>query len=134
MSNHVHLILSASEPKYDLSTLISNIKRLTTKQIIKAITENEIIESRNKWMLDLFSNAASKHVRNSSYQIWTHENHPIHLDSEELFYQKLEYIHNNPVVAGTVAQPEHYIYSSASAYNGLNGLINIDKLESYSSH
>jgi REP element-mobilizing transposase RayT len=131
MSNHMHLILSATESKYDLSTLISNIKRLTTKQIIKAMEEKEFVESRKEWLLQLFVDAANKHVRNSMYQVWTHENHPIVVDSEDLFHQKLEYIHNNPVVAGIVSQPEHYIYSSAANYFGLNGLIRIDRFESY---
>jgi len=33
-----------------------------------------------------------------------------------LLPQKLEYIHNNPVVAGIVEKAEEYIYSSARNY------------------
>lgn len=32
--------------------------------------------------------------------------------------QKLDYLHNNPVTAGIVYQPEHYVYSSAIKYTG----------------
>jgi hypothetical protein len=34
-------------------------------------------------------------------------------------YQKLNYIHNNPVEAGIVLSPEHYLYSSAVNYADL---------------
>ncbi len=33
--------------------------------------------------------------------------------------QRLEYVHNNPVEAGIVLSPEHYLYSSAINYAGL---------------
>lgn len=42
--------------------------------------------------------------------------------------QKLEYIHNNPVVAGIVRDPEHYTYSSAGDYAGIKGYIDIELL------
>lgn len=38
-------------------------------------------------------------------------------------WQKLNYIHNNPVKAGIVEKPEDYLYSSASAYCGMKSLI-----------
>ena len=31
-------------------------------------------------------------------------------------FQKMNYIHNNPVEAGIVERPEHYLYSSAKDY------------------
>ena len=39
--------------------------------------------------------------------------------------QKLEYIHNNPVKAGFVDEPEHYLYSSAINYSGGKGMIDL---------
>ena len=38
-------------------------------------------------------------------------------------WQKLEYIHQNPVKAGFVEKPEDYLYSSARDYHGMKGLI-----------
>ena len=32
----------------------------------------------------------------------------------------------NPVAAGLVAEPEHYLLSSAGSYAGMKGLVNID--------
>jgi len=42
--------------------------------------------------------------------------------------QKLDYLHYNPVVAGWVDEPEHYLYSSARDYAGDKGLIDIELL------
>ena len=41
--------------------------------------------------------------------------------------QKIEYIHNNPVKRGYVDKQEHWRYSSARNYLGMEGLIDIDK-------
>ena len=40
-----------------------------------------------------------------------------------MFEQRLDYIHNNPVRAGVVWNPEDYLYSSAIDYSGENGLL-----------
>lgn len=38
----------------------------------------------------------------------------------------MNYIHENPVRAGIVENPEDYLYSSARNYAGLKGLIEVD--------
>jgi putative transposase len=48
MSNHAHLIISAKEN--NVSDVLGDFKKFTSKQIIKAITEYPG-ESRRKWML-----------------------------------------------------------------------------------
>ena len=125
MSNHVHCILSS--PKTDLSTLIKEFKTYTSKQIKKAIHDEG--ESRREWMLWMFKRAAGKHKRNADFQLWTHENQPKELISNEFIDQKLDYIHNNPVVAGIVDEPEHYLYSSATNYAGMLSLLKVDMLD-----
>jgi hypothetical protein len=42
--------------------------------------------------------------------------HPIELYSGKFIIQKLNYIHMNPVAAGIVDEPEHYVFSSARDY------------------
>ena len=46
----------------------------------------------------------------------------------EKTFVKLNYIHQNPVRAGIVAEAEHYLHSSAIDYSGRKGLIDIDFL------
>lgn len=76
-------------------------------------------------MLELFANAANKLKRVDNYKVWKDGNHPIELDSNEMIEQKLDYLHNNPVSAGIVYNPEDYMYSSAINYAGGKGLIDI---------
>ncbi|MCF6352740.1 MAG: hypothetical protein L3J06_07000 [Cyclobacteriaceae bacterium] len=40
--------------------------------------------------------------------------------------QRLAYLHNNPVEAGIVEEPAHYLYSSARDYAGIKGLLNVE--------
>ena len=48
--------------------------------------------------------------------IWKTDSLIVDLYSKKVFEQKLDYIHNNPVVAGISDLPEEYKYSSASYY------------------
>lgn len=125
MSNHVHCIISSE--KTDLSTIIQAFKSFTSRTIIQAIKDNP--ESRREWMLWMFERAAKKHKRNTKYQLWTHENQPKEIITSQFVEQKLAYIHENPVRAGLVQEPHHYLYSSARNYAGLPGLLKIDFLK-----
>ncbi len=49
------------------------------------------------------------HKEKRAFQFWQPGFHPIELSTEEVFYQKLEYIHQNPVVAGFVNAPEDWV-------------------------
>lgn len=122
MSNHMHLVVRSRNG--NLSDTIRDFKSFTSKQILNAINEEN--ESRKEWMLTLFSLAAARHKRNSEFQFWTHENHAVELLSNKFINQKIDYIHQNPVRAGIVEQPEEYIYSSAGFYAGRGGLIELD--------
>jgi hypothetical protein len=51
-----------------------------------------------------------------SYQFWQPDNHPELCYQLDFMWQKLEYIHNNPVKAGLVHKAEEYVYSSAADY------------------
>jgi putative transposase len=108
-----------------MGSILRDIKRHTSKAITKAISENTQ-ESRRDWMLWFFEREGTRNPNNEKYQFWQQdESHPIELWSNEVIDQKLDYIHNNPVVAGWVDEPEHYLYSSARDYAGGKGLIDI---------
>jgi len=113
MSNHLHLIASAKN--HDLSGILGDFKKFTSKQIVSAIEANKI-ESRKDWMLEIFRREGEKNSRNKTYQFWRQDNRPQELYSAAFTFQKINYIHNNPVEAGIVERPEHYLYSSARDY------------------
>ena len=126
MSNHIHLIVSATDG--NLSDILRDFKKFTSKEIITAIGDNKQ-ESRKNWMLWIFKKAGEKNSRNKAYQFWQQDNHPIQLESIEFTLDKLNYMHNNPVKAGIVEKAEEYLLSSARDYHyGKGGLLPIEHL------
>ena len=67
MSNHVHLIVSAKNN--NLSDVLRDFKKFTSKKIITAIEANTK-ESRREWMLDIFRKEGGANSRNKEYQFW----------------------------------------------------------------
>jgi len=126
MTNHIHFIAKAKEGN-DVSGILRDFKKFTSKKIVKAIEENPR-ESRKEWMLSKFNYAGEYNSNNKEYQFWQQNNKPIELWSTSVIQQKLDYIHNNPVEAGFVQNPEEYLYSSARDFCDLKGLINLEPL------
>ena len=127
MSNHVHLIVSSREG-YLLSDIMRDLKKYSSFRIVKEIRESTI-ESRKEWMLYLFAKAGQQNSNNKNFQFWRQDNHPIELDPHlNMFEERIDYLHNNPVKAGWVTNASDYLYSSAIDYEGGKGLIEIDLL------
>jgi len=61
MTNHVNLIISSNSNK--LQDIVRDLKKYCSKQIIKAIQENNT-ESRKEWMLNIFSFAGKSNNNN----------------------------------------------------------------------
>ena len=114
MSSHVHMII-ARHGKQNLEHVIRDIKKYTSAMIIKAI-DNNPQESRRELLMWLFERAGKRNPNNAHYQFWQQHSHPIELNTEDRLNQRLDYINNNPVVAGNVRYPEQYLYSSAGNY------------------
>jgi len=126
MTNHVHLIVSRNgEPK--LEEIFRDLKKFTSVKTLDEIKRNAI-QSRKDWMLRHFKERGQANTQNENYQFWQHGNHPIELYNKIIMDQKLNYLHNNPVVAGFVSEAHHWNYSSAGDYAGLKGFVDIEKL------
>ena len=126
MTNHVHLIISSNTNK--IEDIVRDLKKYTSKQIIKAIQENPT-ESRKEWMLNLFSFAGKNNNNNKDHQFWKQDYHPIELNSAEKSKERLDYLHQNPVRSGLVWEPWHYKFSSAiDYYTNEHGLLKIEHL------
>jgi len=126
MTNHIHLIASVSGST-KLFEIVRDFKKFTNRAIIEEINSGN--ESRKKWLLNKFEFAGKYLTRVENYKVWKDGYHAVELISPEFTYQKLNYIHQNPVRAGIVSEPEHYIYSSASNYYNLGGPIDIELLD-----
>lgn len=124
MTNHVHLIISSKNAR--LEELVRDIKKFTSKQIIKAISENPE-ESRKEWMLNMFRFTGTGNKNNKEYQFWKQDYHPVELTTNEMLVQRLQYLHENPVRSGLVWEAWHYKYSSAiDYYTKEKGLLKIE--------
>ncbi|HPG41758.1 MAG TPA: transposase [bacterium] len=106
MPNHLHLLVGTKE-NFHLSNIMRDFKRHTSKQI-HGLLEND----NEKIMLHLFRNSFEK--RNDEFKIWKDDFHPVAILSDEWFYQKLNYIHDNPIRKGFVIKQENWKYSSAA--------------------
>lgn len=127
MSNHIHLIVSASG-NGQLPDIVRDFKKFTSRALIKAINENPQ-ESRKQWLMNMFRFAGSGNKANDVFQFWQQDYHPIALSSDLIITQRLNYLHENPVRAGIVWEPQHYKYSSAvDYYEQKPGLLNVELL------
>jgi putative transposase len=125
MTNHVHLIAAVRET-FNLSDLLRDLKKYTAKKLIAAIQNPE--ESRRAWLLWIFRAAGGNNPNNQVFQLWQQDNHPVELSTNSMVAQRLAYLHQNPVKAGIVFAPEHYVYSSAIDYTGGKGLLELAAL------
>ncbi len=98
MLNHLHLIVRSP----DMIGFLRDFKKYTTKELIKNIRQHE------PNVLELFKNEAVV------YSFWKEDNQTKILETEKFGLQKLNYIHNNPVVKGYVERPEYWKWSSAN--------------------
>jgi REP element-mobilizing transposase RayT len=123
MLNHLHLIISANDPK-SIPDIIRDFKRYTSSEISSLLKTNNQMNA-----LKIFKEATIGSKNNQEYKIWQSGYHPIGIQSERFFKQKLNYIHQNPVRKGYVVKPEHWKFSSAKDYAGYKDVpLLIDKL------
>jgi putative transposase len=123
MPNHVHSIVSATDG--NLASIIRDYKRHTSWKILELLGE-----TRNRRLLKYFHAVAKREERGNEHKIWQSGSHPILIESDGFFEQKLQYLHNNPVVKGYVERPEDWKFSSARNYElGDHSIIKIDSLE-----
>jgi len=115
MTNHLHLIARVREPNR-MSDFLRDFKKYTSKALIRSIQEPG--ESRQEWLLDAFSFEARRTQRAEEYKVWQDGNHAIQLYTPSFLWQKVHYVHQNPVRQAIVNEPEAYAFSSATDYAG----------------
>jgi len=122
MTSHAHMIIGSGGNK--LEDIVRDMKSHTSSQLRKAITGHPG-ESRKEWVLWLMERAGKKNSNNNVWQLWQQHNNPIEIFDANMFNQKLEYIHRNPVVSGFVEHEEDWLYSSARDFHGKKVLVEL---------
>ena len=108
MSNHCHLIIRAKNE--NLSDIIRDFKKFTSKAIYRAIEQNAR-ESRKEWLLKVLK-------YNGKIWFWKEGYHGEEILNRNFYESKVNYIHMNPVRAGLVEKEEEYMLSSAGDFYG----------------
>jgi REP element-mobilizing transposase RayT len=122
MPSHIHLLCRAPDDEL-LANIIRDFKKFTSKKIIETIlSENE---SRRDWLLAMFQKSSAHLKREQKFKVWQNGYHAEMIESKKFVNQKLNYIHNNPVVDKIVENPWDYVFSSAQNYANKDGLVNV---------
>jgi REP element-mobilizing transposase RayT len=120
MSSHLHLIAKPIGTQ-TLPEILRDLKKYTAKAIINQIIEGT--ESRKEWMLARFRYKGKYLKRIENYKFWQDDNHAETMFTNNFFFEKPDYIHQNPVKELIVLHPEDYYFSSARNCAGLDFLL-----------
>lgn len=106
MNNHIHLLWQVRE---------GNTREVIQRDFLKFTAQRIVMDLKKNHpeVLAHFYVGA----KDRKYQIWERNALSVSIWTEAVFYQKLEYIHQNPVRAGLCMCPEEYLYSSAAFYS-----------------
>lgn len=108
MPDHLHVITD------------SNLKPSKVLQYINGIIARRVIDhlkacGHNASLQKLRHEIRKRQYR---YSLWEHHNNLFSITSEEMFIQKVNYIHQNPDRAGLVTNAEDYFWSSIRCWQG----------------
>ena len=120
MPNYFHLIWQIQDG-YKQDKIQMRFLKYTAQQI-----KFRLIDTNDKMLNNFFVDATDR-----EYQFWHRKPLSIDLWTQEVFIQKLIYIHNNPIKDpwNLVQYPEEYKYSSAKFYE--SGIDNFNLLTHY---
>lgn len=116
-----YLCLLTLQRQGQLGKVLGRFKSYTAKQILKLVEEDST-EKRQDWLLHLFRFHAKYKSGYDEYHFWQEDNDPVTCFIYEEAVEKLNYIHQLPVKANYVTQPEHWFYSSAHSQSPLRVL------------
>ena len=107
MPNHIHFIISFNLDETPIFK--RNFLRYTSQRILELYHKGEIDSAIN-----LKSTQSDRNL-----QVWERRSKWIPIRTEKIFYQKLSYIHNNPLQEKwrLSLSPESYEFSSARSYS-----------------
>jgi len=118
LENHIHLVASSD----DLAQSMRAFKSYTAKEILKLLQKEKVTT-----ILDQLAFYKKAHKTTATYQVWQEGIQPKLMQTDTMMISKIKYIHENPVKRGYVDEAIHWRYSSARNYNGIEGLIEIER-------
>jgi putative transposase len=107
MLDHLHVITDGARKPSDTLRFINGI---AGHRVIGYLRDGGYTASLEK-LRD------TKKIREHKYSLWDGHSNVFLVTSESVFMQRVNYIHQNPVRAGLVGQPEDYRWSSARCWS-----------------
>ncbi len=116
VENHLHWIGVGPE----LGKRVGEFKSFTATTILK-----EMKERNYRTLLQELKFHKLRHKLDQTHQLWQEGSHPQLIETEQVMWQKIEYIHNNPLRRGYVDDAVHWRYSSARCYADQPSLLEV---------
>ncbi len=118
LENHIHIIAQSD----NIGQSMAKFKRHTARQLIKLLEQENV-----KTILDQLAFYKKAHKSDRTYQVWQEGLQPKLIQTDAIMISKIKYIHQNPVKRGYVDEAKHWRYSSARDYEGVNGLLEVER-------
>ncbi len=133
MPDHIHLLLwwdSDALPDLTISRVAWAVKGRSARRIVQYLQDNRVgdgiavahpgnaVAHPSHCLLQPAREPGDRpHYRNWRYRIWQQgAGYDFNVYTPQKLYEKVAYIHANPVRAGLTSQPEEYPWSSAANY------------------
>jgi REP element-mobilizing transposase RayT len=107
MPNHLHLITDSAKKS---SVILRFVNGIVSRRVIDYLKENNYETSLEKLRHE-------DRGKGYKYSLWGHHPDIKLLWNEEMFMQRVNYTHQNPVRAGLVEHPKDYRWSSWRCWN-----------------
>jgi putative transposase len=112
MPSQLIMIAGVEPGKGNLPKVLRDLKSVSAKQILRAISEHPD-ESRKEWLMRLFHFFANRYQHDSEHHFWQFGNQPVDIEKIVKKEKPVPSPLDQLVKAGWVDDPRHYIYCSA---------------------
>lgn len=118
LENHLHMVVKSD----DIEKSMKAFKQYTAKELLNLLKKENV-----KTILDQLQFYKKAHHKATDYQVWEEGYQPKLIQTDAMMISKINYIHENPVKRGYVDEAAHWRYSSARDYEGIDGLIEVER-------
>ncbi|MGH9440276.1 MAG: REP-associated tyrosine transposase [Terriglobia bacterium] len=126
MPEHFHLLIRPG-PAETTPAIMKALKEASATRILKTLRGN----AEHPWCRGTLARLRLPPTVHdeSHYRLWQRRFYPFNVFSEKKFQEKLDYMHNNPVVRGLVSSPGDWPWSSWRFYYlGDSSMLRMDRL------
>ena len=101
---------------------MAKFKRHTARKLIMLLQKENV-----KTILDQLVFYKKEHKVDRKYQLWQEGIQQKLMQTDVMMISKIKYIHHNPVKRGYIDEASHWRYSSARDYEGMDGLLEVER-------